>query len=492
MQASKGGSRRSGLALVVRPCALAAAGSLVGFSLSLAVTAHANGRMAAGHQLVVSPTDPTLFVMETTFGLLISHDSGNTFGWVCESAVGYGDGGVQDPSIGLTPTFVLAAMRQGLSLSSDLGCSWKLALADPVIDLVVRADDPHTVLALTSKSAGVDDAGENLSVTRILVTHDDGASWSQQGAFIDPAVQVETIDVAPSDSNRIYIGGARRRATTDGGTERVAVVLASTDGGVSYSESDIALMAPYETNQGAAFVSAVDPSNPDRVYVRIADIAVDRLIVSDDRGATFRTAYQGSGNLLGFALSSDGSKVFVGGPVDGVVLAATTIADSGDALQFVHQSSARVSCLSWIGGSLYACMGEPEHPFVPQLGVSTDDGVTFATKFPFACTAGALACPGGELSMRCNPGLPQLRASIGSCDAGTAQSDAGGAAQDAGSDGGGGVWSSPEPQRGCRCGAGGAPATGGLSALVLLATLLLRKRRPLNRTDRSRVGGRLG
>jgi len=462
----------------VRPRARAAArGFLVGLSLSLAVTAHANGRMAAGHQLIVSPTDPTLFVMETTFGLLISHDSAKTFGWVCESAVGYGDGGVQDPSIGLTPTFILAAMRQGLSLSSDLGCSWRFALSDPVIDLVVRADDPHTALALATKFTGVDDAGENLSATRVLVTHDDGASWNQQGALIDPAVQVETIDVAPSDPNRIYVGGARRRATADGGIERVAVVLASTDGGTSYGESAIALIPPYETNQGAAFVSAVDPRNPDRLYVRIGDISVDRLLVSDDGAATFRTAYQGTGNLLGFALSNDGAKVFVGGPVDGVVLASATIADSGNALQFVQQSSVRVSCLSWIGASLYACMGEPEHPFVPQLGVSTDDGVTFAPRFPLACTAGALTCPGDTLGMQCSRGLPQLRASIGLCDAGTAQGDAGGAAQEAGSDGDGGAGSSLEPQRGCRCGAGGAPATGGLSALALLTTLLLRKRR---------------
>jgi hypothetical protein len=440
--------------------------------LSLADVARANGRMAAGHQLIVSPTDPTLLVMETTFGLLVSHDRGKTFGWVCESAIGYGDGTVQDPSIGMTPTFILAGMRQGLSLSADQGCSWRFALTDPVIDLVVRHEDPHTALALATQYTGVGDAGENRFTTRILVTHDDGASWNQQGAFIDPAVEVETIDVAPSDSNRIYIGGARRRATADGGTERVAVVLASTDGGASFAQSTIALATPYETNQGAAFVSAVDPKNADRLYVRIGDISVDRLLVSDDGAATFRTAYQGIGTLLGFALASDGVKVFVGGPLDGVAFASAMPIDSGAGLQFVQRSKARVSCLSWITGALYACMGEPAHPFVAQLGLSNDDGVTFAPTFALACTADALACPGNALGTQCSPGLPQLRASLGSCAAAVPDSDAGILSPDAASDAG----TTPlRPTRGCHCGAAGASGPDGRWALVLIVTTLLRK-----------------
>ena len=460
-----------------RSGALAAASAPLLLSLSLGASAGANGRMAAGHQLVVSPTDPTLLVMETTFGLLVSHDTGQTFGWVCESAVGYGDGGAQDPSIGVTPQFILAGMRQGLALSSDQGCSWRFALGDPVIDLVVRHDDPHTVLALATQYTGVGDAGENRFTTRVLVTHDDGASWNQQGASIDSAVEVETIDVAPSDSNRIYIGGARRRATVDGGMERVAVVLASADGGASYAQSAIALVPPYETNQGAAFVSDVDPKNADILYVRIGDISVDRLLVSDDGAATFRTVYQGIGNLLGFALSSDGSKVFVGGPADGVAFASAAPTDSAVALQFTQQSKARVSCLSWIGGALYACMGEPAHPFVPQLGISTDDGVSFAPRFLFACTAGSLGCPGDTLRMQCSPGLPQLRASIGSCGGGDAESDASIAAPDAASDAGSAASPSSQPARGCHCGVGGGLAAGGPLALVLLVTMLLRRRR---------------
>jgi hypothetical protein len=387
--------------------------------------------MPAGHQLVVSPTDPAFFVLETTFGLLASHDAGRTFAWICERSVGYGDGGVQDPSIGATPTSLLAGLREGLARSFDQGCAWDSALGAPVVDLVVRRDDPHTVLALTSKYAGISDAGQNLFATQVFSTHDDGKTWLPQGPAIDPAVEVQTIDVAPGDPQRVYIGGARNDPTPDGGALRVAVVLTSSDGGATYLAHTIPLLSPLETTNGAAFVSAVDPNHPDRVYVRIGYAVADRLLVSDDAGATFRTAYQGRGNLLGFALSTDGTKVFVGGPLDGVLAAAAYPTDAGPALAFAARFAGAVQCLSWIDGALYACTGEPSNPFRKELAISTDDGATFASLFHFACMAGPLACPGGAIDSACSPGLALLRASIGDCDAD------GGGADDAGSDAGG-------------------------------------------------------
>jgi MYXO-CTERM domain-containing protein len=452
--------------------------------------------MPAGHQLVVSPVDPAYFVMETTFGLLVSHDSGSTFGWVCEAPIGYGDGGIQDPSVGMTTKSILAGIRQGLSVSFDTACSWNFASPEPVVDLVVRPDDPHTALALTSSFSGVGDAGENLYATQVLVTHDDGATWAPQGGggVIDPAVQVETIEVARSDPKRIYIGGATRRAAADGGTERVAVVLVSVDGGASYVQSVIPLLAPFETSNGAAFVSAVDPHDANRVYVRIGDFIADRLVVSVDGAATFNTAFQGRGTLLGFALSSDGSQVFVGGPRDGVNLAAAPPGDAGAALSFTHQSAAAVSCLTWANGALYACMGQPQNTFLQQLGKSTDEGATFDAQFQFGCLQGPLDCAGCNVANECLPALPLVRASIGICDGavptptvcGDAASAGGDAGQDAMTppeDAGPGpsteAGAEPEPpaKASCGCSAGEAAGAGGLSAFVAVLALGLRRRR---------------
>ena len=300
----------------------------------------------------------------------------------------------------MTTTSILAGIHEGLAISSDQGCTWGAGLPDPVIDLVVRRNDPHTALALTATFAGIGDAGENLFLTRVVVTHDDGATWTQQGVSLDPEIQAETIDVAQSDPNRIYIGGARRQTTADGGQGVVGIVLSSTDLGATYVQSTIALNPANFENLGAAYVSAVDPNHPNRLYVRVGEGFIDRLLVSDDGAATFRTVYQGVGGLLGFALSGDGSKVFVGGPRDGLLVAPASV-DAGAGPVFTLQSKPLLSCLSWVNGALYACMGEPQNSFLQELGVSNDDGATFATKFPLACLSGPLACAENPIQTAC-------------------------------------------------------------------------------------------
>jgi MYXO-CTERM domain-containing protein len=477
--------------------ALAAAVPLLGLSLFTATQARANGRMAAGHQIAVSPTDPSFFVMETTFGLLISRDAWSTLGWVCEGPVGYGDAGIEDPSIGVTSTAILAGMREGLTVSSDHGCTWTFALSEPVVDVVVRTDDPHSALALTSHFTGTSDAGQNLFDTRVMVTHDDGATWGQVGSPLDPSLRVETIDIASSDPNRIYVGGVGDAVSSDGGVVAVGIVLVSTDGGASYARSQIALNPATFENLGAAFVSAVDPTNPDRVYVRIGGAgngAADRLLVSDDGAATFRTVYQATGNLLGFALTSDGATLFIGGPLDGVLSASTPRGDSGAAFSFAQRSKANVTCLSSTPGKLYACMGEPQNTYRQQLGVSTDEGTTFASAFLFGCIPGPLACPNSVLAQQCDPGFGLVQASVGTCETnvGGAACEAGDCAGDAGGRGSrdagtaenldaGGAADAGEapasPRAGCGCGVGEAAGAGGMSALAALLLAVVRRRR---------------
>ena len=133
----------------------------------------------------------------------------------------------------------------------------------------------------------------------------------------------------------MYIGGGHTMLAGDGSLMGEGVVLASTNGGASYTTTTIPLIPPYET-QGAAYVSAVDPTDPQRVYVRIHNSFVDRLLVSDDGAATFRTVYQAQGTLPGFALSDDGSTVFLGDSAAGVLVAHPPAADAGASFAFVR------------------------------------------------------------------------------------------------------------------------------------------------------------
>jgi MYXO-CTERM domain-containing protein len=444
--------------------------------------AQANGRLPAAHQLVVSPTDPNLFVLEATFGVFTSRDMGATFGWICEPAIGYPSNVAWDPSIGITASSILASIPAGVSVSADQGCSWQVTLPGHFIDIVVRRDDPHSALALASTYSGRTDAGGNAFLTQVFATHDDGATWAQQGASIDSDVQVETIEVAPRDPNTIYIGGARTSLGADGSLTTTGIVFVSTNGGASYNSTSIALQEPQES-ESSAFVSAVDPTDPQRVYVRISQSAssLDRLIVSDDGAATFRTAYQARGALPGFALSSDGSKVFVGDSVSGVLLASPPPVGSGAPFSFAQRSPAVVACLTWAGGSLYACTGEPQHPNLKELGVSTDDGLTFSQKFIFGCFSGPLSCPSGAVASTCSAGLGSLHALIGACPDGGSSTDAGEPDssvpnQDAGHDAGAEAPRLRSPSCGCRAGEA-TGEVGGLSVIALLVATALRRRR---------------
>src|SRR6185312_5489891 len=107
--------------------------------------AAANGRFPQASQIVFSPAGRATIVMRTTFGLLVSHDHGASWQWICEAAIGLG-GAQEDPCYGVTQSgAIVGGLWQGLAVSPDTGCDWAFAggaLAHQVVvDLAVRPDD---------------------------------------------------------------------------------------------------------------------------------------------------------------------------------------------------------------------------------------------------------------------------------------------------------------------------------------------------------------
>ncbi len=376
-----------------RPGGGIAALSLAAIALT-GTPARANGRYPIAGQIAVSPSQPGLLALRATFGILQSRDGGRVWNWICEPAVGYSDLN-EDPSIGWTETSAVVGMFEGLAVSTDEGCSWATKIVNPIRDLVVRRDDPHAALALTTAYQATDDAGDLLYASTLYATEDDGAHWAAWGTMLDPLLIPETVDVS-ADGTTVYVSGY----TFLTGNQRQGVFLRSTDGGMNYVRSSIEL-GPMEL---APFIGAIDPSNPLRVYVRvsanISDVTLpggpnpDRLLVSDDGGQSFRTVLTSAGPLLGFALSPDGSKVYAGGPNDGVQVAPSAT------LSFVKKASLPVYCLATTGKALLACSDEAVSFFV---GTSADDGATFSTLLHRSCVRGALACPATSSAAQCVP-----------------------------------------------------------------------------------------
>src|ERR1019366_9483679 len=114
-----------------------------------------------------------------------------------------------------------------------------------------------------------------------------------------------------------------------------------------------------------------------------------RLLVTDDAGQTVKSVVTLVGQMVGFALRVDGSKVFVGGPDDGLLSAKT------QDFVFAKRSTIRVQCLRATQTELWACSDEPSG-FI--LGVSIDEGGSFTPKLHLNGIRQTLQCSGPDSS----------------------------------------------------------------------------------------------
>ena len=429
----------------------------VTFATALGITcvasvARANGRFPTAGQLVVSPSTPSHLVLRTTFGILISNDTGQNWDWLCEKAVGYG-GAVEDPAIAITGSdALLVATFEGLAVSPDHGCSWSFAggplAAQIFTDVAIHPDTPASAIGLVSEFASKLDDGGFTYTNKIFASTDDGASWNPLGNTLDDGFVAETLDAAKSDPQRLYVSGIRGQ-----GTDAQGEFLASTNHGQTFTATTITLVAG---DEHAPLIGAVDPVKADRVYVRTSGATTGRLLVTEDGGATFKTIFTGP-PLMGFALSPDGSKIFVGAS-NGLFEASPTN------YTFTQKSSIQVQCLATTGTRVYACSVESSGFIV---GASDDDGATFAPLLHLATVRGPITCPSSATAELCIPGWPTVAATLGA-DAG-AISDAGPATPTSGNTSSSGC--------GCSLPSGRASGFGAAAALAVTALSLIFRRR---------------
>jgi MYXO-CTERM domain-containing protein len=422
--------------------------------------------------------------LRTTFGVLRSTDGGVTWTWLCEDVLGLSPNAVEDPSFALTSTNALVAgLSLGLKVSPDTGCSWTTIggglTGQHVEDLVVRPDSPDTVLALTSTfepDAGVEGGAGYLQ--QIYASSDDGATWTAIGA-VDPSATVTTIEVAATDPQRIYVSAFR------GQQQRTTSLFVSEDGGRTWTEH----ATPFDpSTETAVYIAAVDPHDADRVYVRSNGNA-GRLMVTSDAGSSFQIAFELGDQMEGFALSPDGSRVYVGGPNVGLFAASTAdfmFQPLPEQLPDGTTQPLHVQCLAAHGGDLWACSDEPSG-FI--AGVSRDQGATFAARLHFTTIAGPTACPVGTTSRLCTstdfeasaPYEPfaSLCSFFGACDMSDVVSPFAVSCVEAGACGTPDAGASPgaAPKSSCGCSVvGGGGAAGGLAALALFFAIAGRRR----------------
>ncbi len=426
------------------------------FLLGAQSTAEANGRYPAAGLIALDPSDPLHIVVRATYGLISTADGGETWKWTCEQSVGFSDN--EDPMVAITKNgTLLAGVFKGLSVSKDRGCDWTYVGGELegryAVDLSTEKNAPEHAVAILSNGIG-----NGKFNTQVFETLDNGSTWKQAGVNLPEQFLGLTIDAAPSDPQRLYATGRF------GAPDYVGALQRSVDRGATWERFDI-LGAD---DKHPPYLSAVDPSNPDVLYVRLDAAEKDQLVFSSDGGLTWKVIFEGEAGLFGFALSPDGKKVAIGGDKDGLWIAPT------DTFAFTKVSDVRVKCLLWTEDTLFTCADQFKDGF--HVGFSKNEGKTFESLeqlseiCPMDCakeTSSGDACP-------VRWGALALTLDANSCDSGTGGNGAGGS----GSNGnGGGSASSGGGGSGCACSTSGEGGDGSGLVLAAVATFCALQRR---------------
>ncbi|HEX2871505.1 MAG TPA: MYXO-CTERM sorting domain-containing protein [Polyangiaceae bacterium] len=351
--------------------------SLLTATLAVSTTAVANGRFPRAERLLEAPTNPQQLTLGATFGLLLTEDGGSSWRHVCEAS--FADTGLQtDPVIALASDGVLlAGIYASVARASLDACDFQKTLGtsnrEAVPDFTLAASVPGRALAVL-----VSLLDDGTSQNQLYLSENDGKSWSKLGPTLPSSIRsVATIDVAPSDAERVYVSGLDAAGA--------GVLLRSDDGGQTFE----ALALPTDSvNDEVPYIAAVDAENPDAIYVRtdqwafdsLAQVANanDALLYSDDGGRHFTELLRKPGKLFGFTFSPDGREVLLGYG-DPLEAGGGRLTES-DALgiyrapkgshQFEKRYAGSVGCLTWTEQGLYVCTLEADTGF--SLGLATD------------------------------------------------------------------------------------------------------------------------
>jgi hypothetical protein len=409
--------------------------------------------------MVFDPGDPSHIAVSTTFGLLESRDLARSFTWTCESALGIQ--GQQDTMIAITASgATVATTFDGMAVSRD-GCSFQFPaeLAGKIVpDLALSRSAPHELVAF--HMMGVGNAQYD---SQIVGSTDDGRSWTNVGPPLPIDLLPLSIDIAPTDRSRVYFSG---RLGTAGAY--ASVLMRSVDGGATFER----IVVPETDVNRLAYIAAVHPFDPDRVYVRVDDTAGTVIWSSEDGGRSLRKRFTGAARLLGFAMSTDGARIALGGPDDGTWVGPT------EGTSFERRSDVGPTCLAWTTDGLYACADAQKSGF--SLGISHDEAATFEPLLQFASLCSRMACGADTDVGRLCPAAwelvsPAFGASCHDADAGAALRDAA-------------LPTSAPSSSGCAL-VPAPPRAGGWFAASLAALLLRRRTRSSRRRFRSRVTG---
>ena len=356
--------------------------ALVVASLTLASLAHANGRPPLTNGVFLQDNDPQSLYVRTTFGLLISHDDGCSFRWVCEQDIGYG--GSFDPTYAIAADGTLFATTfTGLRVSHDGGCSFTTATAQLPAGAPGRiADIWVDALALGPTGDVWVATAESGKPNDVYRSTDNGATFASRGRS-STTIFWKSVAVAPSDPLHVYAAGYELSPTP------TAHLSSTVDGGANWTPASLAGVQVAATPQ--VTIAAVDPANPQHLFLVSTGASGqdgDRLYRSLDGGASFAEVLATTQPIASVVIR-DATTVLVASGSGG-----TFRSDDAGATFAPVTDAPRLGCLGKrADGSLVGCAANWDPDFM-AVGRSTD-AAQWQKIFRFVELGGAIACPAG-------------------------------------------------------------------------------------------------
>jgi uncharacterized protein (TIGR03382 family) len=259
-------------------------------------SAHANGRLPATSSITFRQGHDDDVVAGLTFGLVISHDGGKTWAWMCDDAIGISTS-PYDPNYAYTPGgSVFATTLAGLAVMRDR-CTFG---PTPEGKNFVSAHAQGTDGAFYYGAAQTADTAHGVPADfKIYRSTDDGATFPQAvkpGDKDDVNVWWQSIAVAPSNSQVIYVSGYRfiKDTTGSGGdTVRDHLVFRSDDGGASWTP--LPTTGFTLSRNSVIQIAAIDKDNAQRVYAKVSLIdlqTTDAIYVSSNAGVDWTEVHR--------------------------------------------------------------------------------------------------------------------------------------------------------------------------------------------------------
>ena len=465
----------------------APAGSLSAVVLALAMTlpaarARADGAFPDSLNIITPEQLPHETLLATNFGVVMSFDDEQTWTWACEVTL---NSFATLYQMGPPPrNRVFAISGSGVIYTDDTSCTWNAAGGVPAgtaLDVFPDPSDPNHVLAISAVTL---DAGGLMY--QVLSSSDGGTTFPNLLYTATAGDHLTGVEVSRSSPSTIYL-------TLTSGTTYVPEIAQTTDGGAHWTVHNLA--SSLATGTYTIRLVAVDPTNPQKVFLRVGSSAGEALAVTQDGGVSATSPLTFPAGAFN-AYTRMASGTIIAGGVVGTSNVAYRSTDGGGTFQPLPAALA-FRGLSSRGTTLYAASDNVSDGYA--IETSPDEGMTWQPVMNYDQIQAIQTCVSAVCQTDClaRAGTGQWSSDMCSASVMEAPIDAGtGGATGAGNHPGGGTGGQPgktgtdagakggatageSSGGGCKCGLAAERTTpfGTLAALLLAVAVTAGTRR---------------